>query len=28
MFRGEIVASLDTATATEADLAHYSMGGR
>jgi ABC-type sugar transport system ATPase subunit len=28
MFRGEIVASLDAAEATEADLAHYSMGGR
>jgi ABC-type sugar transport system ATPase subunit len=28
MFRGEIVTSLDNATATEADLAHYGMGGR
>jgi ABC-type sugar transport system ATPase subunit len=26
MFRGEIVASLDRATATEADLARYAMG--
>ena len=28
MFRGRIVASLDRATATEANLAHYAMGAQ